>query len=227
MSVFVVTGHRRGLGHGITGALERRGHPVVGVSSAEADLADPDALATDAERILTSVDWGDAQLVGLVANAGILEPIGPLDRIRPDAMIRHVTVNLAAPLVWVGAFLRATTGVGDRRIALVSSGAARTAYSGWGPYCATKAGLDQLARVLAAEGHRNLRVEAVAPGVIDTDMQAAIRACDPADFPEQPRFVARAEAGELPAADEVGERFVDHLLSPAFGRDVVTDLRQL
>ena len=196
----------------------------MGVSSAEADLSDPDALATDAARIIGGIDWGTG-LAGLVANAGVLDPIGPLDRVDPDAAIRHVTVNLTAPLVWAATFLRATAGIAERRIAFVSSGAGRNPYPGWGPYCAAKAGLDHLARVLATEGHAGLRVESLAPGVVDTDMQSTIRATDPADFPAQPRFVAMAAAGELPTAAEVGERFVARLTGPSFGDEVTSDLR--
>ena len=64
-------------------------------------------------------------------------------------------------------------------------------YEGWAAYCASKAAVDQLSRVLAAEeaGH-GLRVVALAPGVVDTDMQSAIRATDAYRFPSVERFHA-------------------------------------
>jgi NAD(P)-dependent dehydrogenase (short-subunit alcohol dehydrogenase family) len=59
----------------------------------------------------------------------------------------------------------------------VSSGAAHRPLPGWSAYCAAKAGLAMLTRALAAEyGEQGIRVFGFAPGIVDTDMQATIRA---------------------------------------------------
>jgi NAD(P)-dependent dehydrogenase (short-subunit alcohol dehydrogenase family) len=59
----------------------------------------------------------------------------------------------------------------------VSSGAAHHPLEGWSAYCSAKAGLAMLTRAIALEcGDAGVRVFGLSPGVIDTDMQAAIRA---------------------------------------------------
>jgi benzil reductase ((S)-benzoin forming) len=96
----------------------------------------------------------------------------------------------------------------------VSSGAARTVYPGWAAYCSGKAAVDQLTRVVAAEeADAGLRALAVAPGVVDTDMQAEIRATPEADFPALPRFLGLARDRAFNSTGWVA----DHLLALAFG----------
>ena len=65
-----------------------------------------------------------------------------------------------------------------KRILNISSGAGRNPYEGWGAYCTTKAGLDHFSRVVAMEQANEqypVEIVSIAPGIIDTDMQATIR----------------------------------------------------
>jgi NAD(P)-dependent dehydrogenase (short-subunit alcohol dehydrogenase family) len=65
------------------------------------------------------------------------------------------------------------------RIVNVSSGAAARPIPGWSAYCAAKAGLDMFTQVVALEVQdSNIRVNALYPGLVDTDMQADIRSVD-------------------------------------------------
>ena len=96
----------------------------------------------------------------------------------------------------------------------ISSGAATTPYEGWGAYCASKAAVDQLTRVVELEEARHgLRAYALSPGLVDTDMQVAIRASDERDFPQVERFrrVAAEHRFNSPAW------VADHILAIAFG----------
>jgi NAD(P)-dependent dehydrogenase (short-subunit alcohol dehydrogenase family) len=93
-------------------------------------------------------------------------------------------------------------------------------------YCATKAALDQHARAVALDRTPALRIASVAPGVIDTDMQAEIRAASEEDFPDRRRFEELKRDRQLRSPAEAGREVVELLLSNAFGRDTVTDLRQ-
>lgn len=185
----------------------------------------------------------DATAAALINNAGVLQPIGPLHLQDPAAVLRSVAVNVAAPLALSAAFARSTAGgpaAGDRRILHISSGAGRTAYGGWSVYCAGKAALDHHARAAALDGEREagrreagrreagaLRVASLAPGVIDTDMQAEIRATDEDRFPLRDRFRDMKEAGALTPADVAAERIVAYLLSDSFAAEPVVDLRTL
>jgi benzil reductase ((S)-benzoin forming) len=96
----------------------------------------------------------------------------------------------------------------------ISSGAATKAYEGWAAYCASKAAVDQLTRVVALEEARHdLSAYSLSPGIVDTDMQTAIRGADPASFPERDRFRRFAELQQFNSPGWVG----DHILRLAFG----------
>jgi NAD(P)-dependent dehydrogenase (short-subunit alcohol dehydrogenase family) len=72
-----------------------------------------------------------------------------------------------------------------------------------------------------------LRICALAPGVIDTGMQAEIRASTPERFPLRDRFAEMQASGGLIAPAECAMHLVDFLLDEDFGREPVVDLRDL
>ena len=115
-------------------------------------------------------------LHGLHANAAdISAPTMAADldllQMTPTTWTRVLQVNVVAPLALTQLLLPALTRAGGRVLA-ISSDAAVEAYAGWGGYGASKAALDQLVAVLAAE-QPELRIWAVDPGDMATDMQQA------------------------------------------------------
>ncbi|MGH7721061.1 MAG: SDR family oxidoreductase [Gemmatimonadaceae bacterium] len=237
----VVTGHTRGLGEAIAAHLLSRGVRVLGIArhrnaelvarygdaltQVELDLADPAVLAAWLQSEVLGRFLGRAQTALLVNNAGVVQPVGPLETQDIDTTVRAVVLNVAAPLVLSAAFVAATPDARDRRILHLSSGAGRKAYRGWSVYCATKAALDHHARAVALDRTPALRISSVAPGVIDTDMQAEIRATTDRNFPDRQRFVAMKREGQLLTPDRAGGAVVEFLLSDAFGAEPATDLR--
>jgi NAD(P)-dependent dehydrogenase (short-subunit alcohol dehydrogenase family) len=193
MSVAIVTGASRGLGLALTHALHERGWSVVADGRDGAALA---AATAGLERVVAVAgDVGDerhrATLVAaagqridlLVNNASILGPSPqpalaayPLDELR-----RVYEVNAVAPLALFQAALpRLAAGAA---VIDVTSDAAREAYEGWGGYGSSKAALEQLTAILAAE-HPQLRVYAVDPGDMRTRMhQQAFPGEDISDRP--------------------------------------------
>ena len=163
----------------------------------------------------------------LVNNAGLVSPIGPPGGQGAGAVMRAVALNVAAPLALADAWVAATAGVPDRRIVHISSGAARNAYAGWSVYCATKAALDMHARAVQLDAVAGLRIESLAPGVVDTDMQAHIRASDASQFPLVGRFQGLHRDGALQSPSDVARRLLHHVLGGAFGAEAVRDLRDL
>jgi NAD(P)-dependent dehydrogenase (short-subunit alcohol dehydrogenase family) len=238
----IVTGHTKGLGAALAANLLARGVPVLGLARSrsatlaadypglfediELDLADGPALAAwlDATALADYIDGSGAVL--LLNNAGVVSPVGPLDAQDPQAVLRAVALNVAAPIALSAAVVRASEGA-QRRILHISSGAARNAYPGWSVYCATKAALDQHARAVALDGECGVRICSLAPGVIDTGMQAEIRATPEDRFPLRQRFVELKETGTLVDPDECAEQLVDYLLGAGFGAEVIADLRTL
>ena len=237
----VVTGHSRGIGEAVAEHLLARGTRVLGVSRHDnpklaarfpellqevaLDVADSAALLGWLARSPLQVFFGNSETPLLVNNAGVLQPIGPLETQELEGVSRAVAVNLGAALVLSAAFVEATADARERRIAHVSSGAGRKAYAGWSIYCATKAGLDHHARSVALDRTPGLFIASVAPGVVDTEMQAEIRASTDERFPDRPRFVAMHRDRALPSPDQTGGRFVEYLLSDVFGADPVFELR--
>ena len=239
----IVTGHSQGLGAAVAAVLLQRGVPVLGLSRranvalaaqyGEAllehalDLSDGAALAAwlEGDAMVRWFDGADAAL--LVNNAGTVAPMGLLGSHRASEIARAVTLNLTAPLMLSDALCRITNALAERRILHVSSGAARKPYAGWSVYCATKAALDHHARAVQLDAVPGLRICALAPGVIDTGMQAEIRASTPERFPLRDRFAEMQASGGLIAPDECAMHLVDFLLDEDFGREPVADLRDL
>jgi NAD(P)-dependent dehydrogenase (short-subunit alcohol dehydrogenase family) len=193
----LLTGASRGLGLALATALTRRGwHLVVDgrdgdrLAAAVAGLPRPDLVtalpgdvADPAHRAALAAAVPD-RLDLLVANASELGP-SPLPRLAdlpPEAFEQVLRVNTVAPLALLQLLLPALRRA-DGRVLLVSSDAAVEAYSGWGGYGASKAALDHLGAVLAAE-EPALRVYAVDPGDMATAMhQAAFPGEDISDRP--------------------------------------------
>jgi NAD(P)-dependent dehydrogenase (short-subunit alcohol dehydrogenase family) len=230
----VLTGHSRGLGAAIAAELAAHGIPTLalarhsgvateGLAQVELDLSDTAALAAwlAGEQLATFV--AGAGTVLLINNAGMLQPVGPIATQAPDQVARAIALNVAAPLMLAAAV--AALPAADRRVLHVSSGAGRSGYPGWAVYCAGKAALDNHARAAALDEAPGLRICSLAPGVIDTDMQAQIRASDLASFPLRERFEALKREGRLDTPADCARKLVRFALSPDFGQQAVADLR--
>lgn len=243
MNLFIVTGTTQGLGQALAEriALDSANElislsrapdaPIPGGARLELDLADAGAIERVFDRIEQRIRGKRYERAVLINNAGIVSPVGPLEKLDPEELARNLQVNLVAPMLLMRRFLRATEGVAMlARIVNISSGAARRPIFGWGAYCTAKAGLDMATRAVALEAQARRRpVEAVslAPGVIDTGMQGVVRSASEEDFADVARFRAMKEEGALrPAADVAA----DILRLEAAGRlagDPVMDLRQV
>jgi NAD(P)-dependent dehydrogenase (short-subunit alcohol dehydrogenase family) len=224
----LVTGAGRGLGLALARALlcggwrvvvdaRRAGHLASALPEAAAlpgALVVPGDVTDPAHRdALASAVSGLGRLDLLVNNASDLGP-SPLPRLAdvPLAAVRRVyETNVLAPLALTQMFLpllRASQGA----VLNLSSDAAVEAYAGWGAYGSSKAALDQLTAVLAAE-EPELAVYSVDPGDMRTEMhQAAFPGADISDRPAPEAVVpallrliaTRPPSGRVRAADLAG-----------------------
>ncbi len=181
-STALITGASRGLGLALARALAERGWRLVidartatELEQARAELAALTEVAAIAGDVADS--WHRAALVDaagprvdlLVNNASTLG-VSPLPALAdyPAAAFEEVLrVNVVAPLVLTQLVLPLLPAGG--RIVNVTSDAAVEGYEGWGGYGASKAALEQLSNVLAAE-RPDLRIYAVDPGDMNTRM---------------------------------------------------------
>ena len=199
--VAIVTGGGRGFGRAIAETLAALGASVVIASRNAPELDDVangikkqggKALAQTAdvaderqvqELVLAAERWVGPPSI-LVNNAGVLDPVGPLVETSGASWLRNMAINVGGTYLVTRAVL---PGMLDRdygRIVNISSGAADRARAGWSAYCAAKAAVDQLTRVLALEMEGSgVSVCAFHPGFMDTAMQERIRRASPEEFP--------------------------------------------
>mmetsp|Transcript_36171 Transcript_36171/g.66374 ORF Transcript_36171/g.66374 Transcript_36171/m.66374 type:complete len:283 (+) Transcript_36171:70-918(+) len=178
-----------------------------------ADVSTPEGVSA-----IVAALPSNASVKYLIHNAGVLGPIAPLTDIDRSTWHQIVATNLDAPLFLTQALLPHLKRCGDdvnnsktkARVLHVSSGAANSAYVGWGPYCVTKAGLQMMYRCLSEELSRHdVLVGSARPGVVDTPMMDEIRGFDgPAEhFPMQTKIHSLHETGQLETPDNVAAYF--------------------
>ncbi|MBF6556210.1 MAG: SDR family oxidoreductase [Acidimicrobiales bacterium] len=201
MPVAIVTGASRGFGRAVAGDLAKDGWSLVidgrrpgpldevsrslgalgvPVTSIAGDVTDPGHVAALVEA---AAALGGLDLV--VNNASTLgpSPLPTLDRYPLAALQRVFEVNVFAPLALIQAALPLLRRAGGTVVS-ISSDAAVEAYEGWGGYGSSKAALDQLHHVLAAE-QPQLHIYQFDPGDMRTEMyQAAFPGEDISDRPE-------------------------------------------
>lgn len=236
MKKAIITGHSKGLGAGMVSCLIDAGYDVLGASRSGigSDIAGLTEVALDlGDTVAVSAFATGTELAGFLAgatevvlinNAGIVEPIAPIGRQDAGKIAQSVAVNVTAALILSDAFVASTKGA-DRRVAHISSGAGRNAYTGWSVYCATKAAMDMHARAMVEDAVAGLKAESIAPGVIDTGMQATIRSAPEEDFALLDQFKSMKAEGGLAKAEDTAAKICGHILSDRFGAEIITDVR--
>lgn len=187
--VAIITGSTRGIGLAIARMFQNHGANVV-ISSENIDDCDRvgrelQALAipadvTDAAQLAMLVDGTVDRHGGidiLVCNAGITGRPGPFAAIDMDDFDRVMAINLRSQVQLCNLALPHMAARGGGSAILVSSLSGLRGNGAINAYALAKAGLAQLARNLAVEwGPRNVRVNAISPGFIRTELSAPLLA---------------------------------------------------
>ncbi len=218
MALNLITGGSRGLGLALVEQLLFEGERVIEFSrsaphpfSVRADLSDPSAFAATVSATLANLDPDSLQDgVRVIHNAGLIEPIGPASKQSPAAQLANLNANFCSGILGLSSIVAALQDLPGRKCLLnISSGAAQRPIAGWSLYCAAKAGMEHFIRTLAQEqlGQAQPFVAVnVNPGVIDTGMQAALRAAGPDAFPDHAVFMERHAQGQLQRPADVAAR---------------------
>jgi benzil reductase ((S)-benzoin forming) len=248
--LFIITGASRGMGEAIALQLLAPEHQVIGISRGrsealqsradthgwaleqwQADLAAPLEAAERLAAWLAQQDLSRFRRATLINNAGVVSTPGPVDGVPLAELSVALRVGLEATLLLSSAFLRGTVALGEkRRILNISSGLGRRAMAGSAPYCAAKAGMDNLSRAMALDEEakpagQGAAIVSLAPGIIDTDMQLQLRSADPAKFPNQQVFADFKSGGQLMSPEQAATKIVGFLNTPGFGSTVIADVR--
>ena len=207
--------------------LSRRG--ADGFEHVRADLATPEGWDAAGELFERELAGFRGERAVLLHCAGVLTPIGFAGEVDASAYRNNVLLNSASLQILGDAFLRALSGSRARGVLLnIGSGAASSPYEGWSGYCAGKAASDHWVRTVGLELERRggrHRVLSIAPGVVETAMQAEIRDTAERDFPDVAQFHELKNEGVLVAADAVARQLWG-ILEGDFPNGAVLDVRR-
>lgn len=220
MKVYI-TGVSGGLGKALVDAFLSRDFTVVGIgrtnvithvhySFLQCDLSDVSALnnfkfETEGEECI------------LINNAGTIGSIERISEQHESDILDVMTVNATAPMQLCQKFLREIPFQCKATIVNISSGASSRSIPSWAAYCASKAAIDRFSETLyfeEKERNRNVRVYAIAPGVIDTPMQDKIRSSKQNTFSSAETFRLLYQNKELQSAESVADKIVKLLDLP-------------
>ncbi|MEV0279882.1 3-oxoacyl-[acyl-carrier-protein] reductase [Streptomyces sp. NPDC050610] len=217
----LVTGGNRGIGLAIARAFAdagdkvaityRSGEPPAGFLAVKCDITDPEQV----EQAYKEIEEKQGAVEVLVANAGVTRD-QLLLRMSEDDFASVVETNLTGTFRVVKRASKAMLRARKGRVVLISSVVGLMGSAGQANYAASKAGLVGFARSLARElGSRNITVNVVAPGFVDTDMTRVLtdeqrkgivgqvplgRYAEPAEVAASVRFLASDEAAYITGA---------------------------
>lgn len=186
----LITGTSRGLGFGLAKSFLEKGHTVYGISRnlntelevydqfffLNQDLSRFEETQKYVHQFMKSIKTLDLAIL----NAGVLSTIEDIEKTSLDEIKRVMDVNVWANKVLLDTLLETIGHV--KQVVGISSGASVSGSRGWNAYALSKATLNMLLRLYAAE-RTETHFSALAPGIIDTQMQDYI-----SSLPDDPRF---------------------------------------
>ena len=214
--VALVTGATRGIGRAIALALARDGATVVGTATTDAGAASIDAALRDAhypgagmkldvtdaaatEAALAEVESQFGPVAILVNNAGITKD-NLLVRMKDEEWDAIMATNLKPAWRLAKACLRGMMKARRGRIIQIGSVVGATGNPGQANYAAAKAALVGFTKSLALEvGSRNITVNTVAPGFVDTDMTKGLAEA------QREALLSRVPLGRLGTPEDIAE----------------------
>ena len=225
--VALVTGASRGIGRAIALELARQGATVVGTATSEAGVQAIAAYFAEAgvkgtgvvlnvndaarcEAVIDETIKTHGGLNILVNNAGITQDNLAM-RMKDDEWVSVIDTNLSAVFRLSRAVLRPMMKARGGRIINITSVVGSAGNPGQANYAAAKAGVEGMSRALAREiGSRNITVNCIAPGFIDTDMTKVL------SEEQHTALKAQIPLGRLGAPEDIASA-VAFLASPAAG----------
>lgn len=231
MSTIVhITGTSSGLGKGLAEYFSKREDTVVHGYSRRSGPNLPNYyhhavdLAEDgSESKLQVGEKCDREI--LINNAGWIGPVNAIGKLDSRLISQLFEINVSAVARWTNRFV-AHSEAENRVVITISSGAAKSVIPSWSAYCASKAAVDQMTEVWNVD-LPDVHFLSIAPGVVDTEMQADIRSTSEKNFPVRDRFVEMHKSGELKSPSEVAAIIGEFGLRPDTAPSNVFSVRDL
>lgn len=208
----LITGVSSGLGHGLAKLYLKRGFIVYGISRREpgnliqeksfhfatADLKDFKATEEALEKL---IDAQDVELV--ILNAGILGSFGDMTTTELEVMMEVMDVNLWANKVILDYLFKNSVNV--KQVVAISSGASVSGARGWNAYGMSKAALNMMMKLYAAD-RPETHFCALAPGLVDSSMQQYLCTLrDSDDYPVLKKLQEARNTEYMPKPDDAAQ----------------------
>lgn len=231
MQTYIVVGVSTGIGFELVNLLLKQGKKVIGIGRNNS--------VTNACYKFISLDLSKAKDVeefdfpkitepfAFIYNAGTLGHIAAFEEQEIENAPHVMQVNFLSATTLTHKVLRNNL---CQQIQYISSGAANKAIPSWSQYCASKAALNIFAETLQLElraASKNCNIYSIAPGVVDTPMQASIRNCSEKDFPQVKQFQNMFENQELKSPSEIAQKLYSVLENPNEFPAVCLSLRDI
>ncbi|WP_166461108.1 SDR family NAD(P)-dependent oxidoreductase [Flavicella sediminum] len=240
-NIIVITGGSKGIGKALAKkyadndylvfSIARNTCPINDVHSIQGDLSNPENIEAYFTSILQIVNLKKVSSFTLILNAGSLGTIGNIEKNPLNSIQKTVQLNLTGPLLFSSIFIeKLKEATFEKKIISISSGAAIKPYAGWSVYCSTKAGVDMMTRTIAEEQKtlvNGVKVNAIYPGVVETNMQETIRNSPEKDFKNVQRFIDLKEKEELYTPDFVADKIYNLDCENVLETGAIVDLRNL
>ncbi|MCP1183030.1 SDR family NAD(P)-dependent oxidoreductase [Paenibacillus sp. 1781tsa1] len=230
---FIITGTSKGIGKQLAELLLARGEWVYGISRGHSDelesseewsgryhhvqydLADLSGIDDVVTYLLDQIPTQEADCIGLINNAAMLEPLGPIEQCSAAEISQSLNISLAAPMILTSSFIQQTNHLSARRkIVNLSSGSGSYPAPSMAVYCTSKAGMNMFTQCVSLEqtGRQNpVEIIAFDPGMVDTELQAAARGKSAEEFALAGMFNQVYEAGQLRSPRDVAMQLIERI----------------
>jgi benzil reductase ((S)-benzoin forming) len=229
--MIIITGTSRGIGKALAEFYLGQGKRVLGIAR-NCSLSHPNyihiKLDLNDEQAISSASFPELNQeteIIFIHNAGTIGTIRRVSDQEELDLQRVFQINLFSGAALAHQFMQMVPKHKQLSLVFISSGAGKRPIPSWAAYCASKAAVDLWLRTIyleEIEKGRSISCYAIAPGVVDTEMQVSIRSTPENDFSSHERFMALQVNKELRTAEEVAEKIAGLIEQPSSDEIVVS-----